>query len=87
MAMMPNAPGLFSTTHRLAELLAHLLADDADDDVGRAAGAERDIDLERLRRKFVLRHGGRGDRNAKRRCNKEGPSLHDILPFPHCPIP
>ncbi len=42
---------------RLAENRPHVLADDADDDVGGAARSERHHDLDRLRRILVLRRG------------------------------
>ena len=57
--MRPIAPGLFSTIDRLAERRAHLVGDDARDDVGGAAGREPDENPDRLV-DLVLCDGGNG---------------------------
>ena len=69
--------GLVLDDDRLAEDAAHLIADDADDDVGRTARAERHHDLDRLRGKLVLRVSGHsGDCDETHGYEKDEQPLH-----------
>ena len=71
---MPNALGLFYQ-QRLAQNRPHLLADDAHDDIGGAARAERHDDLHGLRGIFVLcRRTGAAEREDEHQ--QGGQALH-----------
>jgi hypothetical protein len=53
-AMLPPAPALLSTTHRLADVVAQLPGDQARSRIGRAAGREADDQRDDLLRREVL---------------------------------
>ncbi len=63
--------------HRLAELGLHRIRQDAGDDVGAAAGPERDDEMDRSLRK-ILR--GRGNHGQQQSGEHEPEFFHDILP-------
>ena len=62
---------------RLAEPLLHGVGEDAADDVGAAAGAERDDDMDRLRRPVLRRRGLCGCDQAQRRGERQHLLFHE----------
>src|SRR5262249_25889072 len=68
--------------HRLAPVLAHLLADQAREHVGGPAGGERHHDLDRAAGEGLraLPRGG-GSRQQREQSRRDRASVHGVLPY------